>query len=42
VAVASDALLVAARRLERLPERDADVLDRVVGVDVKVALRRAR
>ena len=42
VAVADDALLVADRRLERLAERDADVLDRVVRVDVQVALGARR
>ena len=38
VAEADDALLVAERLLQRLAERDPDVLDRVVGVDVQVAL----
>ena len=38
VAVAADALLVAERLGERLPERDADVLDGVVRVDLEVAL----
>ncbi len=38
VAVAADALLVAQRLGHRHAERDADVLDRVVGVDVQVAL----
>ena len=33
---------VAERLVDRLPERDADVLDRVVLVDVQVAGRRAR
>jgi hypothetical protein len=37
VAVARDALLVADRLRHRLAERDADVLDRVVAVDVQVA-----
>ena len=35
---AHDAAPVAERLVERLPERDADVLDRVVLVDVQVAL----
>jgi len=39
VAVAADADLVAERGFQRLPERDADVLDRVMRVDVQVALR---
>ena len=39
VAVAAHAFLVADRLRERLAERDADVLDRVVRVDVQVALR---
>ena len=38
VAVAADALLVADRLGDRLAERDADVFDRVVAVDVQVAL----
>ena len=38
VAVAADALLVADRLQHRLAERDADVFDRVVAVDVQVAL----
>ena len=38
VAVAADAGLVAQRLLERLAEADADVFDRVVLVDVQVAL----
>ena len=38
VAEADDALLVAERLLERLAERDPDVLDRVVRVHVQVAL----
>ena len=38
VAVARDALLVAERLGQRLAERDADVLDGVVRVDVQVAL----
>ena len=38
VAVAAHALLVADRLGDRLAERDADVLDRVVAVDVQVAL----
>ena len=42
VPVAADALLVAERLRHRLPERDADVLDRVVGVDLEVALRLHR
>src|SRR5690606_10259424 len=37
MAVATDALLVADRARDRLAERDADVLDRVVRVDVQVA-----
>ena len=37
MAESGDPLLVAERGLERLPERDTDVLDGVVGVDVKVA-----
>ena len=40
MAVTPDALLVAERLGERLAERNADVLDRVVGVDVQVALGR--
>src|SRR6185437_5640672 len=39
VAEAADALLVAQRLVEGLAEGDGDVLDRVVGVDVGVALR---
>src|SRR5690606_17733729 len=39
VAIAADALLVADRARNGLAERDADVLDRVVRVDVQVALR---
>ena len=39
VAVAADARLVADRLVERLPKGDADVLHRVVGVDVQVAFR---
>ena len=39
VGVARDALHVAERLLHRLAERDADVLGRVVLVDVQVALR---
>jgi hypothetical protein len=39
VAVPPDARLVAERLLDRLPQADADILDRVVGVDVQVALR---
>ena len=38
MAVAADARLVAERLGDRLAERDADVLDRVVRVDVQVAL----
>ena len=37
MAVAAHAALVADRLGDRLAERDADVLDRVVGVDVQVA-----
>src|SRR5690606_1245160 len=36
-AVASDAALIAERALERLAERERDVLDRMVLVDVEVA-----
>ena len=36
-AVAADAALVAERLAQRLAEREADVLDRVVPVDVEVA-----
>ncbi len=36
--VAADALLVPHRASQRLAQRDADVLDRVVRVDVQVAL----
>ena len=39
VTVAANADLVAERLLQRLPERDADVLDRVVRVDVEITLR---
>ena len=39
VAVAADAGAVAERLVERLAERDADVLDRVVGAGLQVALR---
>jgi hypothetical protein len=38
VAVAHDAALVAERLVERLAQGDADVLDRVVMIDVHVAL----
>ena len=38
VAVAADAGLVAERLLERLAQADADVFDRVVLIDVKIAL----
>jgi hypothetical protein len=38
VAVAAQALLVAERLGKRLAERDADVFDGVVGIDVQVAL----
>ena len=38
MAVAANALLVAHRLRDRLAERDADVLDRVMRVDVQVAL----
>src|SRR5204862_350473 len=41
VAEAAYAGLVAARPGERLPQRDADVLDRVMRVDVQVALSPA-
>ena len=37
MAVAADALLVAQRPRDRLAERDADVLDRVVQVDREIA-----
>ncbi len=40
VAVAADAALVAERLSHGLAERDADVLDRVVRVDVQIALGR--
>src|SRR5689334_6531042 len=40
VAVTTNALLVAHRAPEGLPEGDADVLDRVMRIDVQVALRR--
>ena len=39
MAVAAHALLVADRLGQRLAERDADILDGVVRVDVQVALR---
>ena len=39
VPVARQPLLVAERLGHRLPQRDADVLDRVVRVDVEVAVR---
>ena len=42
VGVAGDAGAVAERLRERLAEHDADVLGRVVLVDVEVALRRDR
>src|SRR5438105_10456675 len=35
---AADAFLVTERLLDRLPERDADVLDRVMRIDVQIAL----
>ena len=38
VAITGDALAVAERRVHRLAEGDADVLDRVMRVDVQVAL----
>ena len=40
VAVAANARAVAERLVERLTERDADVLDRVVRARFQVALRR--
>ena len=42
VGIAADALLVAERLHERLAERDAGVLDRVVVVDMQVALHLDR
>ena len=42
VGVAADAAPVAERLAHRLAERDADILDRVVVVDVQVARRRRR
>ena len=38
IGVAGQAALVAERLLERLPERDADILDGVVVVDMQIAL----
>ncbi len=40
VGVTADALLVAERLLQRLAERDAGILDRMVVVDMGVALHR--
>ena len=38
MAVAAQALLVADRLIERLPQRDADVFHGVVRIDVQIAL----